>query len=406
MGTDFSNVAGGIGGSMMTAKAVLVFFPPRGNGIGVRDVSSKVTFQFNPATLRISACGGGMAPVTNYSSGSLNGGGRQVDCGPLEETVTVSFKVVFDSVSNADAFLADRMNFAPTSLVKQGVDFLKGEVHSVRTVTEGFLTSVRERGTRRVLFYWGSMRYGGYLNRVQCRYTMFHMTGEPVRSEVELSLVGSCHNEYNNVEEWRKRYDAFMQEMTWERELEKRFLAGRVEKAYILFRVKDRDPMAKRATKFVPVRVQYNPASISMYSRGGEMLTRGGSAAGMLEPGQYQHNAMPAETVLSMELMFDDTENPDAFLLDSGTGSPTGMVKAGLYQKEKMAGREYSVAPVSELFVAATAAAYSRLVGVIWNEMAFWGELCEVDVEYTMFNRKGNPIRSRVSIRVRQGGVE
>jgi len=120
-----------------------------------------------------------------------------------------------------------------------------------------------------------------------------------------------------------------------------------------------------------PIRIQYNPASITLHSRGGEMMTREGGFGETSNPGRFQKNAIPMETVLSMELMFDG-----------------------------------AVAPISELFVAAIASDYSRLVCLVWNKMAFWGELCEAEVEYTMFDHRGNPIRSRVSVRIRQDGEQ
>lgn len=363
------------------------------------DSGFAVTFQFNPAALRISAYGGGMAPIMVYRSMEGDAGekaeensGGQMDYGPLNETVTVSFRVIFDAVKNAQ-----------TS-------------YTVRPVVEGFLAAVRNGSSRRVVFLWGAMLYGGYLNNVQCRYTMFDQKGEAVRAEVDLSLVSSAHEDYDEVKRWRQRYDAYMSQknsiftrqnggpgsVTDE-------ITGQVEKAYILFhtqsenqelielrkqREQAKKEMEEREQKegeigrengseriererkqtveqagYFPVRVWYNPSSITMHSRGGEMVTRSGGFGGTSQPGQFQKNAMPAETVLSMELMFDGF-----------------------------------VAPISELFVAAVVSDYSRLVCMVWNRMAFWGELCEAEVEYMMFDKKGNPLRSKVSIRIRQDG--
>lgn len=336
------------------------------------DSGFAVTFQFNPAALRISAYGGGMAPIMVYRSMKGDAGekaeensGGQMDYGPLNETVTVSFRVIFDAVKNVQ-----------TS-------------YTVRPVVEGFLAAVRNGSSRRVVFLWGAMLYGGYLNNVQCRYTMFDQKGEAVRAEVDLSLVSSAHEDYDEVKRWRLRYDAYMSQknsiftrqnggpgsVTDE-------ITGQVEKAYILFHTqsenqelielrKQREQAKKEMEQagYFPVRVWYNPSSITMHSRGGEMVTRSGGFGGTSQPGQFQKNAMPAETVLSMELMFDGF-----------------------------------VAPISELFVAAVVSDYSRLVCMVWNRMAFWGELCEAEVEYMMFDKKGNPLRSKVSIRIRQDG--
>lgn len=419
------------------------------------DAYETVTFQFNPASLRISAYGGGMAPMAVYGSvkGAASGneaknGNDQMDYGPIDETVTVSFKVVFDAVRNQWAFLSDMSNLGPTSLIKQGADLIKPAGGTVRPIAEGFLAVVRNSSTRRVIFQWGGMRYGGYLNKAQCRYTMFDIQGEAVRAEIDLALVCSCHNGYDNGKEWRERYNLFMTERQSAFSLphskwKSIFNAvwAKAEKACILFRAQSIQSEAKddplgigglsrmaarisneangmlgsegtlpelkdvvKAEKYVPVKIHYNPASITMHSRSGEMVTRDGSAADASAGWRLQRNAIPTETVLSMDLLFDETVNANAFMLDSGMGSPTGMVKAGSNMVSRIKGRECSVAAISELFVAAAMSAYSRMVCFVWNKLTFWGELCEADVEYTMFNNRGNPIRSKVSIRIRQDG--
>lgn len=506
MKADFSKFTGALSGAGAMTKAVLYFFPPSDHTITVSSAASKkntanpgipghatealgsakdtlteekkqlqnmeervkkatggiedpidaekveqdaaeaengfaVTFQFNPAALRISAYGGGMAPIMIYGSkeGDPEGkeeenSGGQMDYGPLGETVTVSFQVIFDALKNA---------------------------YTVRPVVEGFLAAVRNGSARRVIFLWGGLLYGGYLNNVQCRYTMFDKKGEAVRAEVDLSLVSSGHEDHDEVKRWRKRYDAYMNQKDSIVTLKNGGtgsvtdeITGQVEKAYILFhtqsenqeltelfkkraqRKKEKEEKEKKEREenrgeeaedkqnqrkqlerekeeemqlktavfhrlsdmtakisdaanrltgeapnlsdlkqtveqagYFPVRVWYNPSSITMHSRGGEMMTRDGGFGGSANQVQFQKNAMPTETVLSMELMFDGF-----------------------------------VASISELFVAAIASDYSRLVCVVWNRMAFWGELCEAEVEYTMFDRKGNPLRSKVSIRIRQDG--
>lgn len=475
MKADFSKFTNVVSGSMKTTKAELRFYAPNGV-VGAENIddSFSVRFQFNPAALRISAYGGGMAPVTSYGTeaGSGNGNdakkGSTIDYGPVDETVTVSFQVVFDAVKNEKVFPTDRVNPSPTNLTRQGVSLIRAKSYTVRPIVEGFLASVRNSSTRRVDFFWGSMHYGGYLNKVQCRYTLFDTEGEAVRAQVDLSLVCSCHKDNDDQKEWRDRYAEFMKDGTESFSLSDkkwqsffRAAVGRMEKACILFRAVKNDAAAggqdleasgidglsrmaaaisKEALKvteknkadgaaettaakigeeeadnismseqvgkagYVPVRVHYNPASITVYSRGGETMTREGSLASPLEPARFQRNAMPPETMLSMDLFFDDTDNANAFMLDAGMSSPTGMGRAAKNMVSRVKNGQCSVAPVSELFVAATTSADTRLVCFVWNKMVFWGELCEVEVEYTMFNNRGNPIRSKVSIRIRQDG--
>lgn len=431
----------------------------------------KVIFQFNPAALHIRAYGGGMASITccELEEGSTGGtnekkGCSTMDYGPVNETVTVSFKVVFDAVNNEKAFPTDRVNPSPTNLARQGVSLMKRKSYTVRPIVEGFLSSVRDSSTRRADFYWGSMHYGGYLNQVECRYTMFDIQGEAVRAEVDLSLVCSCHKDNDNQKEWRDRYHEFMKDRSADFGLSDkkwqsffRAAVGRTEKACILFRTVHKDTAAQKIPDFeapgisglsqmaeaiskealkvtpkkkaggesepavaetvtdnaslsekvkkagyVPVTVHYNPASITMRSRGGETVTREGGSADPSGTARFQYNAISPETVLSMELFFDDTDNANAFMLDAGMSSPTGLGRAVKNMGSRVKNGQCSVKSISELFVAATASADTRLVCFVWNKMVFWGELCEVEAEYTMFSNRGNPIRSKVRIHIRQ----
>lgn len=182
-----------------------------------------LTFQFNPSTLRISAYGGGLAPIYNYvmeanksaedaaknidkaDNGNGNNAkknGSQIIYGPVETNITVEFKVIFDAEKNTDAFMADKLA-ALSSPVKTAYEAITRENYSVREIVEGFLAVIRNQDARRVAFYWGSLCYIGRMNNVQCNYTMFNPAGEPIRAEVNIRILA---NSNLDTEEWRKKY--------------------------------------------------------------------------------------------------------------------------------------------------------------------------------------------------------
>lgn len=156
---------------------------------------------------------------------------------------------------------------------------------------------------------------------------------------------------------------------------------------------------------YIPVQVQFNPASISFQGMGGEIRRESVGGAG---ENQFQQFDMPSETVMSMELIFDDTNNKDAFMMDaempllSEIASVGGLTQRLEQGTAALQGKKYSVQDTTELFVAAMVQNFTRLVGFAWNKMIFWGELIGVNVQYTMFNKEGAPIRARVMIQIRQ----
>lgn len=430
-------------GSMTTAKAVLIFYPLK-EGVAVIDQDQKedpytVFFQFNPASLTIEVDSDDAEPVVNVVSTPDNqaGGGQQgsqesgnpVEYGPVNAAVTVSFKVIFDALINQRAFLSDAVNPSPTNAGRQIANLASSQSYTVRPIVEFFLAASRNIGTRRVEFRWGKMTYAGYLKKADCCYKMFDIKGEPVRVEIDLALSCVGCDACNNKKPWRVRYADFMEREEalssfspsnhlWRSAFVGATGLGEVEKACIRFHraflPENRDQVAvgtpaaigltPERSEDVYVKVHYNPASISMKSEAAKEETDQGGTTDPSTGGNSQPKVTPMKTELSMELIFDETENIDAFMADSGMGSPTGLGRAGWHLKEKMKGREYSVAPISELFVAAAMSSYARQVCFFWNGMEFAGELSAVNVEYTMFNNRGNPIRSQVTVSICKSG--
>lgn len=156
---------------------------------------------------------------------------------------------------------------------------------------------------------------------------------------------------------------------------------------------------------YILVPVQFNPSSIAFQGMGGEIRRESVGGSG---ENQFQQFDIPSETTLAMELIFDDTNNKDAFMMDAempllseiaSVGGLTQRIEQGM---SALAGKKYSVQDQTELFIAAMVQNFTRLVGFAWNKMIFWGELVGVNVQYTMFNKAGAPIRAKVAIQIRQ----
>lgn len=165
-----------------------------------------LTVQFNPSTLSIDAYGGGRFPINNYS-GDKGKNTSTIDFGPLAVYIMISYTLIFDSVDIADAFAADKFNLSAGSVVKNAASAIStgitGREYTVRPFVEGFLAAMRDPDHRTVIFEWGRLRYVGMMNRVNCKYTMFNPNGEPIRAEVQISMI----SESNPQEEYRSERD-------------------------------------------------------------------------------------------------------------------------------------------------------------------------------------------------------
>lgn len=147
--------------------------------------------QFNPATLDISAYGGGSSPITNYSNEDGNIAGT-TSFGALEVYIQVSFTLIFDETFLSDAFASDKFQLTASNLIGGAASLLStavtGKTYTVRPFVEGFLAAMRDPDHRTVIFQWGSLRYVGVMNELSAKYTMFNPNGEPIRAEVDVTL--------------------------------------------------------------------------------------------------------------------------------------------------------------------------------------------------------------------------
>lgn len=180
------------------------------DAIGSTISGKKFTVQFNPSSLQIIARGGGRAPVSNYGTIGTNQAGK-IEYRALDPYVTVSFTLLFDATNNADAFMEERFTIGATSLAKNVATAVVGNEYTVRPQVEGFLAALRDEDHRTMIFQWGTLRYTGMLNAVSGRYTMFNTAGNPIRAEVQVSmLMGSAPKNSMDgasyLDYWKKRY--------------------------------------------------------------------------------------------------------------------------------------------------------------------------------------------------------
>lgn len=148
---------------------------------------------------------------------------------------------------------------------------------------------------------------------------------------------------------------------------------------------------------FLPVQVQYNPNSIRFAGTQGRLRR-----AGVGAQEQFAQMDVPVETIMTVDLDFDDTNIKDAFMYEKLNVLTVGGALQSLEQIGAAKTGGYSIQDISEVFVGAMVRPSTRWVAFVWNKMVFWGELNNVNVKYTMFNISGNPIRSKVSLKIRQ----
>lgn len=152
---------------------------------------------------------------------------------------------------------------------------------------------------------------------------------------------------------------------------------------------------------YIAIEVQYNPSTLRLDTMAGEQKD---FSADRGRTNLALYNA-PSQTTLSLELLFDDTNNMDAFMV--GDNPITGLTAANAAEMGKSVVKNlkggFSVQRQMEGLLSLLTVPTARDVIFFWGDMSFHGQVTEVDEQYTMFNKKGHPVRGTVRLTIRQG---
>ncbi len=151
-------------------------------------------------------------------------------------------------------------------------------------------------------------------------------------------------------------------------------------------------------TDFVKFQVQYNPATIRLYSVNGKIQSRRGEE-GIDKLSVYNFTG---KSKLSFDLVFDDCDNMNAFGLNEVVNAnlSTGINKG--YNTLKHGGNNYSVRKRMDAIMSLLSSAATQQIVFYWANMCFRGTLTDVGNKFTMFNPQGNPIRGEMHLELTQ----
>ncbi|MCR5748241.1 MAG: hypothetical protein K6G03_11085 [Lachnospiraceae bacterium] len=164
--------------------------------------------QFNPSSLQLRGYSGGFVQKTNFNEANNK---NEITYEAADTTIDMSVSLLFDSCDPMDAFLEDKMNFSPTNvgtgMVKTLMKTKGNKELSVQKKVEGFIAALRNKYTRLVTFHWADINYTGVLKNVGVNYTMFNVSGEPIRATVDMALLCAHSKAYpHSLRTWQERY--------------------------------------------------------------------------------------------------------------------------------------------------------------------------------------------------------
>lgn len=153
---------------------------------------------------------------------------------------------------------------------------------------------------------------------------------------------------------------------------------------------------------YLALEVQYNPSSIYLDTQAGKQVQYSGGELGNATNNQLIQMVYPVTTMMSFQLVFDDMNPRDAFMLENTAITLGNAVSATAdLVREKKGG--YSVQAQLDGLMSLLTQDVTRQVIFYWARMCFRGELTSVNNRYTMFNKDGNPIRGVAELSITQG---
>ncbi len=150
--------------------------------------------------------------------------------------------------------------------------------------------------------------------------------------------------------------------------------------------------------------VKYNPSKIKIKSKNGDFMEAGIGGEGTNGITMIQS---PNRTTMTVELVFDDVNNQDAFMFEKFTNvSPGAIVSDVAGVVNAFMNKPYTVQPQVDALVATVLQSETKQAVFYWSDMAFAGHIVGVDAKYTMFSPSGHPVRATVQLKIRQIGSD
>jgi hypothetical protein len=155
----------------------------------------------------------------------------------------------------------------------------------------------------------------------------------------------------------------------------------------------------KYQNDYVKFTVQYNPASIKLYSLNGRVQERGNHNGGV---DRLSIMDFSGKSKMSFDLIFDDCDNMNAFMVNDvlNANITTGLNK-GLSLLQN-GGNTHSVRKRMDAIMSLLSSWSTQQVVFAWSRMVFRGTVTDVSNRFTMFNPQGNPIRGIMHLEITQ----
>lgn len=146
--------------------------------------------------------------------------------------------------------------------------------------------------------------------------------------------------------------------------------------------------------------VQFNPSTLSLSGSGGGIAQYTNFGAVRPENRGTSHASGMEHIEMSVQLVFDETNNLVTFPGDILSANGSALAGAAGAMIANNFSNRPSVQTEVEGFLAAIRNEYTRRVAFCWGKMLYSGYVNRVSARYTLFNPSGKPVRATVDMSI------
>lgn len=150
----------------------------------------RLRVQFNPNELQLHATS--LPFVKSNAMKDKKEGQKSISDSPFSPTIELSTTLMFDQVNVYDAFMGEKFtgggSMATARNIASAIGQIAGKTWTVQTEVEGLIAAIRNQYTRNVTFQWANFSFSGQLASIAAKYTMFSVSGRPIRAQVKLRI--------------------------------------------------------------------------------------------------------------------------------------------------------------------------------------------------------------------------
>ena len=162
--------------------------------------------QFNPSSLQLYSSN---QPDLRAGLNNTNSDQNAVADSVTAPQVDLTVQLIFDKMNIYDAFMFDKATSGASVTTATNIATLASDkTFTVQPYIEGLISALRNPYTQTMTFQWAHFSFTGRLRQLQANYTMFSVSGRPIRGVVQLRMKQDRNTA--ELQKWKSQFETLL----------------------------------------------------------------------------------------------------------------------------------------------------------------------------------------------------